>query len=582
MDLLGDEKLIDDKGKFTDEGLATLGLYGTSYNVLMAEADKYAEEIKRINEEIANDPANTKLLERQQELLKSQQSLILSANDQKQAIVDLVESGINKELSSMKELIQSYTDALDRQKDLYDFQKKVKEQAKNIAELEKQLSAYQNDISEETKSKVQKLKVELESAKEDLEETQYEYMISEQKKMLDELYNDLEKTLNSRLDDVDALVEEMIATANKNAVTINETLQSATKDVGYTMTEEMDSIWSQAAASNGEIQSAITMYGEQFSTKQTATNEALGSIEKKIDAMIAEAKRQADEAAAQIEADKKKQEQADKEAAAKGEGNGTKQDAQNAVKPSTGVKTENELVLGSDKVKIPKPKPLGDSSTSSKSTQGDGKVQVGDKVKYASGSYHAASDGSGASGSMYKGKQVYITKIKSGSKYPYHISTGKKLGSGDLGWLKKSQISGYASGLRKAVKEEDAWINEIGSEIIVSPSKNAILTEIKPGDSVLNATAVDNIWKMANDPYQFLSNLSIPEPINVGVPEFVKNQNSNSTVINNFDNITLPSVKNYEEFLYAMQHDKRVEQLIQSVTIDPLAGKKNGKQRFNF
>ena len=574
VDLLGDEKLIDDKGKFTDEGLATLGLYGTSYNVLMAEADKYAEEIKKINEEIANDPANTKLLERQQELLKSQQSLILSANDQKQAIVDLVESGINKELSSMKELIQTYTESLDKQKELFDFQKRVKEQAKNIAELEKQLSAYQNDISEETKSKVQKLKVELESAKEDLEETQYEYMISEQKKMLDELYNDLEKTLNSRLDDVDALVEEMIATANKNAVTINETLQSATKDVGYTMTEEMDSIWSQAAASNGEIQSAITMYGEQFSTKQTATNEALGSIEKKIDAMIAEAKRQADEAAAQIEADRQKQEQADKEAAAEGEGNGTKQDAQNALKPSKEVKTETELVLGSDEVKIPEAKPLGDSNTSSK--QGDGKVQVGDKVKYASGSYHAASDGSGASGSMYKGKQVYITKIKSGSKYPYHISTGKKLGSGDLGWLKKSQISGYASGLRKATKEEDAWVNEFGTEILMRPTENAMLTHVKPGDSILTPEGIDNIWQMANDPSQYLKKLSIPER--------QQGCNGNLSVTNSFDNITftLPNVKNYEEFLYAMQHDRKAEQFIQSMTIDLLAGKKNGKQRFNF
>ena len=417
--------------------------------------------------------------------------------------------------------------------------------------------------------------MELESAKEDLEETQYEYMISEQKKMLDELYNDLEKTLNSRLDDVDALVEEMIATANKNAVTINETLQSATKDVGYTMTEEMDSIWSQAAASNGEIQSAITMYGEQFSTKQTATNEALGSIEKKIDAMIAEAKRQADEAAAQIEADKKKQEQADKEAAAKGEGNGTKQDAQNAVKPSTEVKTENKLVLGSDKVKIPEAKPLGDSSTTSKSTQGDGKVQVGDKVKYASGSYHVSSSG-GSTGSMYKGKQVYVTKINSGSTYPYHISTGKKLGSGDLGWLKKSQISGYASGLRKAIKEEDAWVDELGTEILMRPTENAILAHVKPGDSILTPEAIDNIWQMANDPSQYLRNLSIPER--------QQGCNGNLSVTNSFDNITftLPNVKNYEEFLYAMQHDKRAEQLIQSMTIDSLVGIKNGKQRFNF
>ena len=82
------------------------------------------------------------------------------------------------------------------------------------------------------------------------------------------------------------------------------------------------------------------------------------------------------------------------------------------------------------------------------STQGDGKLQVGDKVKFESGVYTGDSYGEGGSGSSGLGKSVYITKIVKGNGRTrlYHISTGKKLGSGDLGWVSKDQLSGYDTG----------------------------------------------------------------------------------------------------------------------------------------
>lgn len=44
--------------------------------------------------------------------------------------------------------------------------------------------------------------------------------------------------------------------------------------------------------------------------------------------------------------------------------------------------------------------------------QGNGKVEVGDHVTFANGSYTADSSGTGASGSSNRGKKVYITKIQ--------------------------------------------------------------------------------------------------------------------------------------------------------------------------
>ena len=98
IDLMENSNLFTDNGQFTDTGMATLGLHGQNYNVYMAQADKYAEELKKLNAEIAEDPNNTKLLEHRQDLLEAQRDSILAAEDEKQAIKDLVADGIEKSL----------------------------------------------------------------------------------------------------------------------------------------------------------------------------------------------------------------------------------------------------------------------------------------------------------------------------------------------------------------------------------------------------------------------------------------------------------------------------------------------------
>lgn len=89
-----------------------------------------------------------------------------------------------------------------------------------------------------------------------------------------------------------------------------------------------------------------------------------------------------------------------------------------------------------------------DTAVPGSAKAGDGVPKVGDRVKYNSGKYYHSSDGLSPTGTRYQGSEVYITDINTASwaKYPYHISTGNKLYSGDLGWLKLNQISGYDTG----------------------------------------------------------------------------------------------------------------------------------------
>jgi len=543
INLMENDKLYDDKGQLTNEGKSTMGLHGVNYNVYMAQADKYAQEIAKIDKDLAKDPYNQDLAQRRQELLELQQEMILAAEDEKEAIRDMVKEGIELELDALQELIDKYTDALDRQKDLYDYQKKVAEQTKEIASIEKQMSAYEGDDSEETKAKIQKLKVSLEDAKSDLEDTQYDKYISDQKQLLDDLYNEYETILNQRLDNLDALITDMIGQINTNAGTISTTLSEKADSVGYTLSESMTTIWD---TNSTKITTVLTTYGQNIqngiSSASTTVNAAIGTINTNLASMIS-----------QLNTIANTRTQAAQTSSAS-------QSSQS--RPSTTTTTTTTTTTPS--------KPRTGS--------GNGKAEVGDKVKYNSGIYYEDSYGGGRHGSHNRGGSVYITKIHSGSPYPYHISTGKKLGSGDLGWLKLSQISGYATGVKNLPNSELAWTQEGNKEeYIIRKSDGAILTPIAKKGSVLNHEASGNIWNMANNPSDF-----IRDNLDLGATQNVPNNGSSQNVYNqNLENVVFnfPNIKNYEQLLREMQKDKKFEKLILSMTIDRVAGKSSLSKR---
>lgn len=291
IDLMSNQDLHDDRGQLTDYGMATMGLRGQNYNVYMAQADDYAKEILALDKQIADDPYNTDLIKRREELIKLQQESIKNAEAEKQAMIELVKQGIQIELSALKDLIDAYKESLDNAKALYEYQSKVSDKAAEIARLQKQLAAYSGDTSAETQATVQKLQVDLSKAQEDLAKTEYEQFISDQKKLLDELYDEYEEVLNQRLDDVDALISDLIDGVNSNSDKINETLGGVAADVGYNLTPQMQEIWNN---STGSTEGVISKYGDDFSEKLTAVNSVLAGIHANVADMIEHSDEEAD------------------------------------------------------------------------------------------------------------------------------------------------------------------------------------------------------------------------------------------------------------------------------------------------
>lgn len=273
IDLMSNDKLVDDKGNFTDEGTATIGLHAVKYNTYMSQADDYAKELKEIEEDLADDPYNTDLLDRKQELIEASRDMVLAAEDEKQAIKDMYSDAYDAMLDYLQEMIDKRKELLDQTKDLYDYEKNIKDLTSEVTSYQKQLAAYSGDNSEESRAHIQQLKVSLEEAQENLEEAEYEQYLEDQEKMLDALADEAEQWVNERLDNLDELLSKAFETTNSEAAKIGETLENKVGGVGTALSEEMSTIWKEGAANE-----VVSAYGNDFSTKLTTVNTVLAQI----------------------------------------------------------------------------------------------------------------------------------------------------------------------------------------------------------------------------------------------------------------------------------------------------------------
>lgn len=534
IDLMSNDKLFDDKGNITEQGKATMGLHGVNYNTYMAQADQYKKEMDALQEEINKDPYNQDLIDRRKELLELQQESILAAEDEKQAIKDLVEDGINKQLDSLQELIDKYLEALDSQKDMYDYQKEIAEKQKEIASLEKQLAAYAGDDSEEGAANRQDLQNQLDEAKADLEETQFERTIQETEKLLNELYDEYEQILNMRLDNIDMLIADVIANVNSESSGIRDTITTEAGNVGYQLTESMNTIW----GANGTIANILTTYSSNFSSTMTTVQQAINDIRNYI------------------------------------------RDAVNASDNKADVNIDQSNKDQSQQTTPPAPTPTPPPADKPSTGTGDGVPKIGDAVTYVSGKYYYSSSGTSPSGNQMLGQTVYIGHINNASwaKKPYAIYRDKALKQG-LGWVSLDQIKGYKTGTDSVKKDGMYWTNEDGYETILRKSDGALLSPLNQGDKVFNHSASENLYHMANNPADYIAQHSKETLSTIPSKSFGNvNQDMQVNV-----NIGIEKVLDYNDFVRQLQKDPKFEKLVQSMTIEPMLGKGSlAKRRINF
>ena len=605
--------LYDKKGRLTDTGLATMGLHNLKADVYDNQSKKYLKEITDIELQLYDDPENIDLINRRQELLKLSREIAIAMENEQKAIISMVENGIKLELDSLKDLIDTYKDALDSVKDLYDYQNSIADKSKKITDIQKQLTAYTNDSSEETKATVQKLQVDLLSAQKDLNDTEYVHSISDQKKLLDEIYSEYESFLNTRLDDTNRLLEDMRMVTNAIPDRISEVLRDTSWSTSIHISTEMNDIWNEAAVElkrwneNAEAQQQINRdtlnaadaswgsFGDALRgsvvDKYSETNENINGVSDKADSIKTAVDMNAhgietvfsdlEHQNGQIVANVDKNAESIKDEIYKRDNSTMVQNgftttndalkkisetvekiekkAEETAAPYMGDVNLDDNVTSADSLVILRAavglKKLTNQENSLADMNGDGKITSADSLmalRTSIGLEKKVKAKSYSSGGLvdYTG----IAKVHGTEEEPEIVFNAKD----------SKNILSLRDEMRKA-----NYIN--------SPSQG-MLMPIEQNNGLFDISANESLWNTTNNPEQFIQDsLGLKDSIS-NVP--VRSGDISSNVNINNENITLPNVKNYEDFVNTMMRDKRFASAIRSMTIDPITGQSD-LRKFN-
>lgn len=486
VELLKDKGITDDNGNTTAEGKAAQALLVQKYQLYLNQAQKYKDEILKIDEELVNNPYDKELLDRKQDLIDKQQEAIKSSISEKDAIKDLVNDGYNDLLDALQKVIDKQKESLSAEKSLHDYQKTVAEQANTVAQLQKRLLALQGDNSESGQSKKQSISSELKDAQDQLEETEYEQYIEDQTKMLDDLATQAEEWINTRLDNLDGLIQQIIDDSNTHSGEIKDTITNTANEFGINLSDGMKSIWETNTNNiNNNITSVFNDFGTKFDNTMTTLNNVVSGIESKVQEMLSLANEEAAQRQAELEEQRRQQE---------------------AAESNSSSSDDYEPDYDWDDIGG------GDSDSSS---GGDGvdwiyspdyfpKDQLNVNTSIVDRLKSLDYD------SSFGARAMYFEQMGLGNDYTGSYDDNVAM----LEWMKSRGIGGYRKGTKSATKGLHIYGEDNpGSEVLVT--KYGVLRQFDSGDTVFNKDQVEKLWNLSKGittPNMYMDNLGAKLP----------------------------------------------------------------------
>lgn len=487
VELLKDKGITDDNGNTTAEGKTAQALLVQKYQLYLNQAQKYKDEILKIDEELVNNPYDKELLDRKQELIDKQQEAIKSSISEKDAIKDLVNDGYNDLLNALQKVIDKQKESLNAEKSLHDYQRTVAEQTATIAQLQKRLLALQGDNSESGQSQRQTISSELKDAQDQLEETEYEQFIEDQTKMLDDLASQAEEWINTRLDNLDGLIQQIIDDSNIHSGDIKDTITNTANEFGVNLSDGMKSIWETNTSNiNNNITSVFNDFGTKFDNTMTTLNNVVSGIEDKVQEMLRLANEEAAQRQAELEEQRRQQEAAESNSSSSGDYSEPDYDWDDI---GGGDNDSSSGGDGVDWIYSPDyfPKDQLNVNTS-----------IVDRLK--SLDYD----------SSFGARAMYFEQMGLGNDYTGSYDDNVAM----LEWMKSRGIGGYRKGTKSATKGLHIYGEDNpGSEVLVT--KYGVLRQFDSGDTVFNKDQVEKLWNLSKGittPNMYMDNLGAKLP----------------------------------------------------------------------
>lgn len=278
QDLLLEEGIYDDNVKITSTGYTKLGLLGTDLVNAKQKVADYNEAIRALKENYKQgNISQADFNEQLQEYQKDQMDAVSATKTARDAIIDLIKDGIEKETDAMDELISKRKDDLDKQKEYYDFQKKMNDQSKDMNKVRAQLAALEGDDSLEATAKRRKLESQLKDLQEQYDEDQKDH----EKDVVSDAYDktledfkknqeDTVKELESSLEKQNQAISNALEAVKNNYGDVYETLTKLAEQYNFSLTEDLTSPWTSAETALKRYQDSIGKLNGNISSIDTS------------------------------------------------------------------------------------------------------------------------------------------------------------------------------------------------------------------------------------------------------------------------------------------------------------------------
>lgn len=264
-ELMSEEGIYDDDAKITESGIAQLGLMGTELVSAKQKVANYNTAIEALAKDLENgNITQAQYNEQLQEYQKNQMDAIKSAKSAKDAILDLVKNGIEKETEAMDKLISKRKEDLSKQKEYYDFQKTMTDKSKEINKVRAQLASLEGDNSLEALSKRRKLESQLlelqDEYNENLRDREYDVVSDAYDKTLEDFKDNQDETLKeleTNLDAQNKAIADALEIAKENYSGVYNQLQILADEYGFTLTDTIVKPWEDAISAIDQYQQSV-------------------------------------------------------------------------------------------------------------------------------------------------------------------------------------------------------------------------------------------------------------------------------------------------------------------------------------
>lgn len=271
INLLSSSELLDTEGKYTEAGLSVLGLHGINYDTYYQQSEELKRELANLDSQYAGDQYNQNYLTRRQELLHSIRESIKAAEEEKQAMIDLAQEGIQAQIDVLSDYIDKKKESLEAEKAAYEWQKTVEEKTNDIVRLQQKIQVLQGDDSQEAQKKLRELKAQLKSAQDDLADSERDHSYDMQNDELDRQLENFTQQMEQYSQNTEQLFQDTLALINAESQVIGNTLSHIASNAGYDISSSISSAWNGAS-------SAVTAYHRTFSDISASILTSLSQI----------------------------------------------------------------------------------------------------------------------------------------------------------------------------------------------------------------------------------------------------------------------------------------------------------------